>query len=224
MPSLPSPISVHKLRQKLDLMAVDQLAKSCGFIKRKPKKIFPVHLVISLFLVVLGSGSSLDNLASKIGLLSTQTVSKQGVFKRINENLLRFLQAILANAIMFSSKIKELPKNQSHVFASFNRVLVKDSTSIKLDPKLAKDFPGSKNHTGKKSATLKIQAIIDILTQQFCYFEISAFAKNDQSASKDILAIAQALDLVIRDLGYFSCAVFKQLDERKIFFFESAQI
>ena len=222
MPSSQKVFSVQKLKQKLDLMAIDQLAKTSGFIKRKPKKIFPIHLVISLFLVVLGSGNSLDSLASKIGLLSAQTVSKQSVFKRINENLINFLQAILATAIMFSAKIKDESKRQSHVFASFNRVLVSDSTSIKLDAKLAEDFPGSRNQSGKKSATLKIQATIDILTQQFCYFDISAFTKNDQRASKDILSIAQALDLVIRDLGYFSCAVFKQLEERKIFFFESA--
>ena len=222
MPSSQKVFSVQKLKQKLDLMAIDQLAKTSGFIKRKPKKIFPIHLVISLFLVVLGSGNSLNNLASKIGLLSAQTVSKQSVFKRINENLINFLQAILATAIMFSAKIKDESKRQSHVFASFNRVLVSDSTSIKLDAKLAEDFPGSRNQSGKKNATLKIQATIDILTQQFCYFDISAFTKNDQRASKDILSIAQALDLVIRDLGYFSCAVFKQLEERKIFFFESA--
>lgn len=224
MPSLPQAISVKTLKQKLDLIAIDQLAKSCGFMKRKPKKIFPIHLILSLFLVVLGSGSSLENLASKIGLLSTQTVSKQSVFKRINESLIRFLQAILASAMMFSCKIKAQPNHQSHIFASFKRVLVNDSTSIKLNPKLAKDFPGGRNQTGKKSATLKIQAIIDILTDQFCYFDISAFAKNDQSASKDILTIAQPSDLVIRDLGYFCCAVLKQLNERKIFFFESTQI
>ena len=222
MPSSQKVFSVQKLKQKLDLMGIDQLAKTSGFIKRKPKKIFPIHLIISLFLVVLGSGNSLDSLASKIGLLSAQTVSKQSVFKRINENLINFLQAILATAIMFSAKIKDESKRQSHVFASFNRVLVSDSTSIKLDAKLAEDFPGSRNQSGKKNATLKIQATIDILTQQFCYFDISAFTKNDQRASKDILSIAQALDLVIRDLGYFSCAVFKQLEERKIFFFESA--
>jgi hypothetical protein len=222
MPSFQQAFSVQKLKQKLDLMAIDQLAKTSGFIKRKPKKIFPIHLIISLFLVVLGSGNSLNNLASKIGLLSAQTVSKQSVFKRINENLIKFLQAILAKAIMFSSKIKDESNSQSHVFASFNRVLVNDSTSIKLDAKLAQDFPGSKNQSGNKNATLKIQATIDILTQQFCYFDISAFTKNDQRASKDILSIAQALDLVIRDLGYFSCAVFKQLEERKIFFFEPA--
>ena len=162
MPSFQQALSVHKLKQKLDLMAIDKLAKTSGFLKRKPKKIFPIHLIISLFLVVLGSGNSLDNLASKIGLLSAQTVSKQSVFKRINENLIKFLQAILARAIMFSSKIKDESNNQSHIFASFNRVLVNDSTSIKLDAKVAKDFPGSKNQCGNKNATLKIQAIIDI--------------------------------------------------------------
>ena len=110
------------------------------------------------------------------------------------------------------------------MFCHFNRVLVEDSTSIKLSPKLVADFPGSRNQTGKKSATLKIHAMIDILTEQFCYFDISEFAKNDQSAAQDILTIAKASDLVIRDLGYFTLAAFKKLQLAKIFFFKPAKI
>jgi hypothetical protein len=224
MPTTTQVLSVERLTQKLNQISINQLAKNCGFIKRKPKKIWPVHLLISLFLVVLGAGNSLSNLAAKIGLLSCQTISKQSVFKRINENLLEFLQAILAKAMVVSSKINYEQRFSDQLFSRFNRVLVEDSTSIKLAPKLVADFPGSRNQTGKKSATLKIHACIDILTEQFCYFDISAFAKNDQSAAEDILTIANASDLVIRDLGYFTLAAFKKLQLAKIFFFEPAKI
>lgn len=224
MPTTKQLLSVERLTQKLNQISINQLAKKSGFIKRKPKKILPMHLLISLLLVVLGAGNSLSNLAAKIGLLSSQTISKQSVFKRINENLLEFLQAILAKAMVLSSKIKYEQPFSDQLFCRFKRVLVEDSTSIKLDPKLVADFPGSRNQTGKKSATLKIHAFIDILTERFCYFDINAFAKNDQSAAEDILTIANASDLVIRDLGYFTLSAFKKLQLAKIFFFKSVKI
>ena len=46
----------------------------------------------------------------------------------------------------------------------------------------------------------------------------ACFRKNDQAASKDILAVAQPNDLILRDLGYFVLDVFKQLDQRGCFF------
>jgi hypothetical protein len=126
--------------------------------------------------------------------------------------------------MVLSSKIKYEQSYSDKLFAPFNRVLVEDSTSIKLDPRLVADFPGSRNQSGKKSATLKIHTLIDILTEHFCYFDIKSFAKNEQSTAQDILTIANASDLVIRDLGYFTLAAFKKLQLPKILFFKSAKI
>lgn len=220
MPNANADLPIQQLKQKLNQLRINHLAKQCGFIQRKPRKIFPTHLLISLLLLVLGSGNSLDNMATKIGLLSGQTISKQAVFKRINDNLLLFLKTILAMTMMLSSKIKYGQTYDHQLFSGFNRVLVEDSTSIKLDPMLSKDFPGGRNQTGKTSATLKIHAIIDILTERFFHFDICAFTKNDQRCAKDILSLAKASDLLIRDLGYFSLAVLKKLRLAKIFFFE----
>ena len=101
---------------------------------------------------------------------------------------------------------------------SFERVLIADSTSIGLPKVLAPFFPGASNQTGSKQAQLKIQAYYDLRNESFVDFSLSSFRKNDQAASKDILAVAQPNDLILRDLGYFVLAVFKQLDQRGCFF------
>lgn len=222
MQTLNLPESVDKFKSMFNSIDLDHLAKANGFMKRKPKKIFPRHLLFSLLLLVIGEGNSLTNLATKIGLLSNDVISKQAVHKRINSALIKFLSTILSIAIIQSSKIKSKPQYNKKLFVDFNRVLVQDSTSIKIDPKLANVFPGTQNKARKKNATLKIQAVIDILTEQFTFFDITPFTKNDQSASKTILDIAQPSDLIIRDLGYFSGPVFKEMDLKNIFFFESA--
>ena len=97
---------------------------------------------------------------------------------------------------------------------SFERVLIADSTSIGLPKVLAPFFPGASNQTGSKQAQLKIQAYYDLRNESFVDFSLSSFRKNDQAASKDILAVAQPNDLILRDLGYFVLDVFKQLDQR----------
>jgi hypothetical protein len=68
---------------------------------------------------------------------------------------------------------------------------------------LAPDFPGAANQGNKKQATLKIQVIYDLLSETFAHFSLSGFTRTDQAASADVLTVAQAGDLVLRDLGYF---------------------
>ena len=213
-------LPIELVQQTLNAITLNNIAKQCGFMKRKPKKIYPLNILYGLFILVLGSGNSLSNLALKIGILNNCTISKQAIFKRMNDNLISFLESVLMFVLIRTTNMKSKPCFQNQLFSKFRRALVQDSTSIKLDARFAQDFPGSKNQTGKKSATAKIQAVMDILTEQFCYFNITPFTRNDQSASADILKIAQPFDLIIRDLGYFVCAVFKKCQMNKIFFFE----
>ena len=108
---------------------------------------------------------------------------------------------------------RDVPK----CLSSFDRILIGDSTSIGLPEALAPFFPGASNQTGSKQAQLKIQAYYDLRNESFVDFSLSSFRKNDQAASKDILAVAQPNDLILR-VGYFVLDVFKQLDQRGCFF------
>jgi len=100
----------------------------------------------------------------------------------------------------------------------FKRVLTQDSTNLPLPQKLAPYFPGSGNSTNKKNAMIKIQTIIDLLTEKYIHFHLTAFTYNDQRAAADILEILSAGDLVIRDLGYFAPRVFRSIIDRHAYF------
>ena len=159
---------------------------------------------------------SLGKEAQLIGLLANRSVSRQAVQKCAKKATL-FLALVLQRLLSlkaYGAVAGTVPESLS----GFNRVLIVDSTSIALPHSLSEFFPGASNQTGTKQAQLKIQAYYDLRNESFVEFSLSSFRKNDQAASKDILAVAQPNDLILRDLGYFVLDVFKQLDQRGCFF------
>ena len=96
--------------------------------------------------------------------------------------------------------------------------MVQDSTTVKLSEKLANVFPGGANQHGETPGVLRIQAIYDLLKQQWVDFGLSSYRRNDQKASPDILPHVQKGDLILRDLGYFAIAVLQQIGLRDAYF------
>jgi len=108
---------------------------------------------------------------------------------------------------------------QSGKLKMFRNVIVEDSTSIKLDDKLHKDYPGNGYwDKGAKKAILKIQAAYNITRRKFIRLDITSFRDNDQGYSPKIVQILKQGDLIIRDLGYFALKVFQKLNKEGIFF------
>jgi hypothetical protein len=206
-----------QFKEKLQAISTDDLARQSRFVRRKPRKITPLNFLIAFFIMVLSVGNSLSSFATTIGLLCGCRLSKQAVAKRINTLLLKFLELVLAATLASTAKAQRKPV-YSQALKPFKRVLVQDSTHIALDPKLAEYFPGSSNQTAKKRAMLKIQTVIDLLKEQFCHFELTAFIKNDQKASPLILQMLKAGDLIIRDLGYFVLAAIKTIQHLGAYF------
>ena len=206
----------RKIAERLPARTCRALAKKTGFQRREPRKITPALLLRSLGVLAFGARCSLETLASIIGLLGGQTVSKQAVAKRLSGSCVDFVRdalfATLGSVVGFARSRK------SGVFESFGRVLIQDSTALQLSPRLAAAFPGSRNQSGKTHAIAKIQAVYDLLAERFVTFALTAFTRNDQAASPDILEVARPGDLVLRDLGYFVLSVFAGLHQRGIYF------
>lgn len=202
------------LKQKLQLLSINKLAKQTGFVKRTPKKIKPLNFLLAFFITILTGGNSLSTFAATIGLIAKCRLSKQAIDKRIKQPLIQFLESVLEKTLSLNIGLQ----CKKSLGAKFNRIITNDSTTIQLDSKLAKHFPGSKNQSNKTTAILKIQAFYDLLTERFCHFSFAPYTKNDQKASVDILAIIQHGDLIIRDLGYFVLSVFTQIQQLGAYF------
>ena len=209
-------LSLH-LKQKLEPFSINKLAIEIGFIKRKPKKIDPLNLLVSQFVLSLTNGNSLSAIAEALGLIKNTRVSKQAIDKRINPIWVEFLKTILAKILSQCVHTRKRLSDCS-VGLIFKRILIQDSTHISLGSKLALYYPGSKNGTGKSKAIMKIQSVYNVLTECFLQFDISPFTKNDQCASQDIVNLIQPGDLIIRDLGYFVLSVLKKINNASAYF------
>ena len=159
---------------------------------------------------------SLSVFATLLSFISGCCVSKQALAKRINQTAVTFIRHALYAAIGSVCGLQQ-PRQQG-ALRCFNRVLIQDSTNVALSERLADFFPGACNQYRHKKATMKIQAVYDVLGEHFVHFGLSGFTRTDQASAPEILKIARKADLVLRDLGYFVLSVFKQMNQRGIFF------
>lgn len=203
-------------RVGLDPEEIGKIALRSGFMKRRPRKIEPSIFLQALVAMSVMPVFSFRAFAIHLGILTHNLVSKVAVFLRMKPAVIDFVREALFNSVSATSQLRE--EIGKGVFAFFHRVLLQDSTNLSLPPKLADFFPGSKNQSGKTSASVKLQTTYNALTETFVSFELTAYACNDQSASPSILDIIQEGDLVIRDLGYSCLRVFRDIVEKKAFY------
>jgi hypothetical protein len=196
------------LQQQLDTLPIEALACSSGFRRRKPKKLAPALFVQAACLLVTLGSVSYRRWAGLIGLLGQCTLSKQALFERLSAKAVSFLQSALGALL---AKLAMTRSSEPDSLRHFGRVLLQDSTTLKLSEKLARFFPGPSNQRGARPGMLKIQACYDLLSQSFVHFSLSSFRHNDQAASPEVLPLLQTGDLIIRDLGYFVLEVLEQI-------------
>jgi hypothetical protein len=185
-------------------------------MERTARKITPLRLVTAALLLISQPQISLTVLAVLLGLLSAQTVSKQAVDERLDPAASRFLKEVLGAAL--ASCLQGSKAWLQKASWPFARILVQDSSTIKLNEKLAAVYPGGANQHGQTPGVLRLQAVFDLLSQRWLSFALSPYVRNDQKASPDLLPLVQKNDLVLRDLGYFAVRVLEQIAQRSAFF------
>ena len=211
--------NLQQIRTQLAKLDPQGLARTCGFLKRAPRKVPMPAFLLGLVALSAEVTLSLERVAAVVGLAAQASYSKQALHKRLNASIERFLAQV--TTALFG-QLSEQTRAQSWL-RPFRRVLLHDSTIEKLPDHLADCFPGSANPQKKNQASLKIQIIADLLQGTLLHCSLSGFTRNDQAASPDILTVAQPGDLILRDLGYFCRAVLRALQAKGAFFLSRFQ-
>jgi hypothetical protein len=193
-------------RNLFDFMKIDGITKSdiqelaieAGFMKRKPKKIDPFEYLTIMCILSVADSPSFNNIAAKLSSCYGISASKQAFSKRTKKECVEFFQSVLA--LIIKTKLCRTKITGSPLLEGYKRVLVQDSTIIRLPPSLYDVFSGVKNATATV-CNARIQGVFDLVSGKFVEFSIDPYSKNDLLAAPELVLCKD--DLVLRDRGYF---------------------
>ena len=132
----------------------------------------------------------------KLHELTGDGPSKQAVFKRVNGAFVELLKKLF-QTILTKSSANDIPFFELHRYA---RVIIQDSTIIRLPFKLYELFSGVKNGSSVV-CNARLQYAVDIKTMELIHFTIDTYSENDSVKAHELTFGLN--DLVLRDRGYF---------------------
>lgn len=206
--------NIANVKKELKRLDIEAIARKTGIIQRAARKLSASNLLLALLALSSGCAPTMEKIASIICLILGESYSKQALSKRLGAGIDQFLGQVAAQVF---TEVQGRSVTAG-VFAAFNRVLLHDSTALKLPERFHASFKGCSNQNKRMQSTMKIQLVSDLLSGRILHLSLSGFTRNDQAASGDILAEARPGDLVLRDLGYFVSENFRIMIERGIFF------
>lgn len=202
---------LKNINDKVELQMIHRLK----FDIRASGKIDVLNFILSFFTMFEGCKKlTLNSWAIMLGFIIEAQVSKQAISTKFYDRHLNHIKNILTESL--SLQIEELNEKavlSNELFASFNKVLLRDSVCFKLHDSLSDVFEGS-----GKGSTARLQTAYELKSRSYEYFKLCSFRENDQKAAGDILLYLKRDDLVIQDLGYQNFKNYNQIMEKGAFF------
>jgi hypothetical protein len=174
------------------------LSQETGFIQRV-RKIDSLDFLYSLSMETMKGIASYNDIASSIENDNGIAISRQAIWKKVTESCVDYFKVVLASVIL--AKAKKYYKEGDFINCKFVRILIQDSTIIRLPKRLFEAFSGVSNYWSTV-CNARIQGVYDLLSGRFISFTISPYSKNDQASAPDLEI--QKGDLTLRDRGYLS--------------------
>lgn len=174
------------------------LAKDTGFMQRI-RKIDSLDFMYSLAYESMHGIASYNDIAASIENIKRTSISRQAIRKKVKETCVEYFKRVLELVIL--SKASEQLISEEVRKCDFNRVLIQDSTIIKLPGRLLALFSGVSNGS-TTVCNARIQGVYDLLSGKFISFSINSYKMNDQASVLEMEINKN--DLTLRDRGYLS--------------------
>lgn len=201
-------------RSLFSVSRLNEIARKTGLVTRNSRKFSPGNFLLTLLKSVCSGKASFNQLALSLHGADSPAMCKQAVHKRINRFAVTFLLQVISDLITnhSTSTLDEFSRS------GFKRILVEDSTTLRLPKTNAELFPAHGNANGS-TAGVKCDLCYDLLSQQPISFDLHRATEQDRSIGKETLALARKNDLVLRDMGYFDLSEFAYLEGIGAFWF-----
>ena len=170
-----------------------------NFMKRKPRKIDPCNFLAMVCTLSVLDTPSFNSIAASYSVNYSIPASKQAISKKIKDECLDFFKSILALIIKTRANEDTNLSTTPSFLNKYKRVLVQDSTIIKLPERLFASFSGVKN-AYKPVCNARIQGVYELISGKFLSFSIDPYFKNDYLAAPELEICKD--DLTLRDRGY----------------------
>lgn len=182
----------------IDTITLIELAYETGLIKRN-RLLKPLDLLYAHCDESTNGTVSHNDLAAKIDSNCGVSVSKQAIWGKMDERCEAYFKKILEQIILTKTNIND--QDLALYTNEYKRVLIQDSTIIRLPERLFSIFSGVANQSSKV-CNARIQGVYDILAETFISFSIDPYSKNDSASAAEIEL--REGDLVLRDRGYLT--------------------
>jgi len=168
--------------------------------------------------IVLTNGSikdiSLNNLTETFELENLISLTKQSLDEKFDKESVEFVKRMLR--ILLEKSLSEKSQNFGNLLDEFASVRIKDATSFKLSPNMAKKYRASLKNT--EQSILKIQYEYDLKNGKIYDLSLHSFIETDRKDARITSENIKKNDLIIRDLAYVSLPMIETVIEKEAFF------
>jgi len=196
-------------RSRLILPDLEKIATQTELVVRKSSKFSPAGFLQSLISAVISGKASCNQIASQLKHCETKSMSAQALHQRLGVASTSFLLQI----IFALTKQQFKPTAQALKNSSIKRLIIEDSTSIRLPKSNAQDFAAHGNAHGPTAGS-KINLAYDLLSSTVISHSLHLATTQDKTIGPDLLEEIKKDDLILRDMGYFSLNIFSEIEEK----------
>ncbi len=135
-------------------------------------------------------------------------ISREAMHYRFTAAATAFMKKCLDYVLM--QKVSVMVSLEANLLHYFKRILIVDSTSWDISPKLRDVLPGSGGEASE--ANCKVQACYEYKQGELSFLELTSGITPDNAYTAQLPEHLQRGDLILFDLGYFSIKTFFEID------------